>query len=435
MKRRTFLRTTVAAVGIGTASQTVSAADTPLEPGTWYDATVTDVTDGDTVDVQLDSDGAEYEVRVLGVDTPETRRNGRYEEVREWEGIEDDKYLTNAGEAAKDFAQTEIPEGTAVQVAVDSEEAEEDTYGRLLAYIRYDRSGDGSLNTVYNHELIRQGQARVYGSSLTQHDTYWGSEQTARANGVGVWAQSDPASTSEVGDDPVSTVFYPYVSSVATDTGTLAASRAPTFAPAGSTQSLGSGGVSYSGDIPLAGVDTANNLAMLGGLSINEAYDGQSGQHMVFLTNLLDALSAKTGDVFIDGGHHQFNQEFALSNEDAVEYQRYLEGQGIGFEQTNTYDGTVLPNARSLIVTNPEDAFTSGEVSEVSSFISNGGSVVLMGSANATSAGRSNLNRLAADLGSDLRLNDDQVFDADGNAELETDNLNTGDFSLWGAYS
>lgn len=435
MQRRTFLRTAVATVGLSSLAESVAAADTQLEPGTWYDATVVDVTDGDTVDVQLDSDGTEYEVRVLGVDTPETKRNSRYEEVREWEGIEDDKYLSDRGGLAKDFANAEIPDGTSVQVAVDSEEDEQDPYGRLLAYIKYDKSGDGTKDTVYNHELIRQGHARVYGSSLTQHDAYWDSEQTARANGTGLWAQSDPANTSEVGDDPVSTVFYPNVSSVVTDTGTLPASRAPTWAPSGSSQTLGNDGVAYSGDIPLAGVDAANNLAMLGGLSINEEYDGQSGQHMVFLTNLLDSLATKTGDVFIDGGHHQFNATYALSNEDAVEYQRYLEGQGIGFEQTNTYDGTDLPNARSLIVTNPEEAFTSGEVSELSNFIANGGSVVLMGSAEATSAGRTNLNQLAADLGSDLRLNDDQVFDGSGNSNFETGNRNTSDFALWGAYS
>lgn len=435
MQRRRFLKTAVATLSIGATAETVAAADTQLEPGTWYGATVTDVTDGDTVDVELDSDGTEYEVRLLGVDSPETRRNGRYEEVREWEGIEDDRYLAQRGEAATDFANAEIPEGTAVDVAVDSEEPEEDAYGRLLAYVRYDRSGDGAKDTVYNHELIRQGHARVYGSSLTQHDAYWDAEQTARANGTGLWAESDPANTSEVGDDPVETVFYPDVSSVVTDSGTLAASRTPTWAPSGSTQSLGSDGVEYAGDIPLAGVDAATNLAMVGGLSINEAYDGHAGEHMVFLTNLLDSLSEKTGDVFIDGGHHQFNQEYALSNEDAVEYQRYLEGQGVGFEQTNTYDGTDLPNARSLIVTNPEDAFTDAEVTEVSSFVADGGSVVLMGSAAATSAGRANLNQLAADLGSDLRLNDDQVYDPDGNAEFETGNLNTTDFSLWGAYS
>ena len=98
MRRRQFLRTTVTALGgIALGSEAAAAADTQLEPGTWYDATVLDVTDGNTIDVELDSDGTEYEIRVLGLDTPETKRNNRYEEVREWEGIEDDNYLADWG--------------------------------------------------------------------------------------------------------------------------------------------------------------------------------------------------------------------------------------------------------------------------------------------------------------------------------------------------
>src|SRR6056297_1830041 len=121
MNRRKFLGMMTAAAGGLATTQTAIAADTQLEPGTWYDATVTDVTDGDTIDVTLDSDGTEYEIRVLGIDTPETRRNGRYESVPEWEGIEDDKYLSTWGENAKDYASNQLPDGTSVKIAVDSE--------------------------------------------------------------------------------------------------------------------------------------------------------------------------------------------------------------------------------------------------------------------------------------------------------------------------
>jgi len=257
---------TTAAAGGLSATQTAVAADSQLEPGTWYDATVTDVTDGDTVDVTLDSAGTEYEIRVLGLDTPETRRNGRYENVDEWEGIEDDKHLATWGENASDYAKDELPDGTSVQIAVDEEEDEMDPYGRLLAYIRYDKNGDGSMDTLYNLDIIEQGYARVYGSSLTKHDEFWNAEDDARANGVGVWGPSDPQNTSEAGDDPVDEVFFPNVSSVRTDTGGLADSRAPVYAPTDGSQSL-DGGYDYSGDIPLVGVDEAVNTAMVGGCS------------------------------------------------------------------------------------------------------------------------------------------------------------------------
>jgi hypothetical protein len=39
----------------------------------------------------------------------------------------------------------------------------------------------------------------------------------------------------------------------------------------------------------------------------------------------------------------------------------------------------------------------------------------------------------AADLRSDLRLNDDRVVDGSGNAKFQTGNLNADDLSLFGA--
>lgn len=447
MDRRSFLgrlASVSAAIGVGTVG-TATAADSQLEPGTWYDATVTDVTDGDTIDVVLDSDGTEYEVRVLGVDTPETKRNGRYEDIEEWEGIEDDKYLSRWGENAKDFAQDLFPDGTAVQVAVDEAEDEIDPFGRLLAYVRYDADGDGSFDRLYNRELLEKGYARVYGSSLTKHDDFWTAEDTAQAEQRRLWRESDPTNTSEVDDDPVSEVFFPKTSSVRTDAGAIGDARVPVYAESTATQDLGSGGVSYD-RIPLVGVDEAANLALAGGLSIDESYeDTQEGQHEAFLTNLLDYLGSASGQVLIDGGHGQFNAEYALSNEDAVYYQQYLEGQDLAFEQVNTLDGTggnALSTARGIVITPPQSAFSTGETDALSTFVSNGGSVLLLGSALASDGARANLDQLAADLGSDLRLNHDQVFDdvnalgnGQGDSSLFTTSAFDTAFPLFSAYT
>jgi endonuclease YncB( thermonuclease family) len=442
MRRRHFLQSAVAAVGsIVLGSDAASAADTQLEPGTWYDATVLDVTDGDTIDVKLDSDGTEYEIRTLGLDTPETKRNSRYEEVREWEGIEDDNYLADWGENAKDHAQAEFPDGKSVQIAVDENEDEEDTYGRLLAYIRYDKSGDGSMDTLYNRDVVEQGYARVYGSSLTKHDDIWQAERNARDAGRRVWQQSDPANTSEVDNDPVSEVWAPDASSVRTDSGAIDPSRVPVFAESTAYQSLGSNGIDYA-DIPLVGVDEANNAALVGGLPIDESLeDDAQGQHQVFLTNLVDYLSSKTGRVLISGGNREFNASNALSNEDTVVYQRFLEGVGIDFEQVNRLDssyGNSLDSARAIVMTNPPQAYSSGELDALSTFVSNGGAVVMMASADATDTMRSNLDDIAAGIGSDLRVNDDKVFDDDSNAGssnlVVTSNFDTS-YPLFDAYS
>jgi PKD repeat protein len=138
-------------------------------------------------------------------------------------------------------------------------------------------------------------------------------------------------------------------------------------------------------------------------------------ENFVFLTNLLDYLADANGDVLIDGGHGQFAVDYALSSEDAAYYQRYLEGQDIGFEQVNAITEDNLSRGRALLVTTPVDSFSDDEVSAISSFVDGGGAVVLLGSAAAPSDARSNLNDLAASLGTDLRLNDDQVVDSQQN--------------------
>lgn len=415
-----------------------------LDSGVRYQATVTDVTDGDTVDVQVDYNGKEYNVRTLGFDSPETKRNSSYEKVEEWEGIEDDKYLSNWGENAKDYAQNELS-GETVEIEVDPNEDVYDPFGRLLAYVHYDQDGDGTVDTLYNKDVLEKGYARVYGSSLTKHDEFWQAERNARDAGRRVWQDSDPQNTSEVRDRAVEEVFVPNASSVRTADGAIASSRVPVFAESTAYQEL-EGGVDY-GTVPLVGVDSANRTALVGGLPIDESYrdDVTDFEHEVFLTNLIDDLSDKTGQILVEGGHGQFNEQHSLSNDDAVAYQRYLEGQGIEFEQVNALDGTgdnALSTARAVIVTSPRSCFTTAEVDALTDYVANGGAVVLMGAGVGKIAPdtRSNLNDLAGAIGTDLRLNEDRVLDDSNNvnsdpALLYTTNTNTSDFSLFGPYS
>lgn len=415
-----------------------------LDSGVRYEATVDSVTDGDTVDITF-ADGSTAEVRLLGFDSPETKRNGQYEKIEEWEGIEDDKYLSDWGESAKDYAQQEL-NGETVGIELDPAEDVWDPFGRLLAYVYYDQDGDGSSDTLFNEEIVQKGYARVYGSNLIKHDAFWNAEDDAQANGRRVWQQSDPENTSEVRDRAVEEVFMPNASSVRTDSGAISSSRVPVFAESTATQDL-RGGVEYSSDIPLAGVDAGNRIAAIGGLPIDEEYrsDVTDFEHEVFLTNLIDSLSDKSGQILVEGGHGQFNERHSLSNEDAVGYQRYLEGQGIAFEQVNSLDGAgdnALSTARAVIITAPRTCYTSTEVDTLTTFISNGGAVVLMGSGygKIMPDTRANLNDLATELGTDLRLNMDHLFDDTHSvnsdpALLYTTNVNTSDFSLWTPYS
>lgn len=450
MKRRGFLKTVAASVGglAATAAETVVAADSELACGVWYDAEITDTVDGDTFDVYVSNNDREYTVRTLGHDTPEKSGNTHYEKTEEWEFIEDEIHLENWGNEASDFAVDELPVGTECQIKLDCETEEIDKYGRLLAFIRYDRNSDGSMDTVYNELTIEEGYARVYAASTSNTDTLLDLQRTARANDVGLWS-ADDGLASEWRNSDIAETFHPHTSSIRTTDGTLADARAPMWAEVEAEQeNTTSNTVDYdSGNIPLVGLDEANNLAYFGGCTINERWDKESAEldHFVFVTNVIDYLhgdSNPSGPVLVDGGHHTFEQDNAVSAEDVVFYQRYLEGVDIELHSINTYgngNGYSLSDARALIVSCNPDGFTASEVTEISNFIEHGGVVLLLGSGSETAEERDNLDALAADLGSDLRLNIDDIRDdtnnvGDSRKLLTTANLNTADFDLWSAY-
>jgi micrococcal nuclease len=109
----------------------VSGSDPP--PGTRTTATVTHVTDGDTLTVALN--GREEDVRLIGVDTPET--------------VDPDEPVQCFGPEASAF--THRLEGATVELVPGAERR--DAYGRLLAYIYLD-------GAMFNSALARRGLAR-----------------------------------------------------------------------------------------------------------------------------------------------------------------------------------------------------------------------------------------------------------------------------------
>jgi len=98
-----------------------------------------------------------------------------------------------------------------------------------------------------------------------------------------------------------------------------------------------------------------------------------------------------------------------------VYYQRHLEGRGVTFEQINDITLDRISGARALIVTTLASQFTPEEAAAVRSFHDGGGAVVLLGSGVAPSEATANLNALADELDTRLRVGEDRVTDATNN--------------------
>jgi micrococcal nuclease len=171
-----------------TPSQTATqsaALPSPIDGGTARQATVIEVTDGDTVDVRF-ATGETATVRLLGVDTPEPIMSNM--DPNEY-GIPDTPHgrgwLLNWSNKASSFATTELA-GEQVLVVTDPASDNRGYYGRLLVYIYYDDS------TNFGKQLLQRGYARVYtGGEFVLEDEYLDLEASAQTADEGLWAFED----------------------------------------------------------------------------------------------------------------------------------------------------------------------------------------------------------------------------------------------------
>ena len=129
-------------------------------------ATVVHIDDGDTIDV--DVDGVRTRVRLVGIDTPETKKPNTP--------------IQCFGPEASAFTAAFLPIGTAVRLERDVEPR--DPYHRLLAYVY--RATDGAF---VNMELARGGYARQLSiAPNTAHAAdFAAAVDAAQTAGRGLW--------------------------------------------------------------------------------------------------------------------------------------------------------------------------------------------------------------------------------------------------------
>ncbi|MDP9479211.1 MAG: thermonuclease family protein [Actinomycetota bacterium] len=155
---------------------TVAASDPDDGEGVQYEsgtsaahdatATVRRVVDGDTVEISPAIDGITG-VRLIGVDTPETKEPGCAPQPY--------------GPEASSYAES-VLSGQQVELEFDAEKT--DRYGRLLAYV-YPEGGE-----MFNEDLLEGGyaQAYPYPPNTRYAERFAAAQEGARAAGLGIWS-------------------------------------------------------------------------------------------------------------------------------------------------------------------------------------------------------------------------------------------------------
>jgi micrococcal nuclease len=148
-------------------------------PETADEVRVTNVVDGDTIDVRF-PDGTSDRVRLVGVDTPEVHvatEPGDYPGIPDTESGQ--SCLRAAGHDASNVTRERVG-GATVGLAYDPLTDRRGGYDRLLAYVMV---GNDSLN----YDLVESGHAIVYDTEFTQRDRYEAAMADARDEGRGLW--------------------------------------------------------------------------------------------------------------------------------------------------------------------------------------------------------------------------------------------------------
>lgn len=147
-----------------------SEAQKAIAPSYFLEAKVTGVTDGDTFTVKL-KDGSSEKVRLLLIDTPETKHPT--------------KPIQPFGPEASAYT-TKILTGQSIKLEFDI--SERDQYGRILAYAYL---GDKMVNEM----LLEKGYARVavYQPDVKYVDQFRAIQKVAQAGKLGIWSIEDYA--------------------------------------------------------------------------------------------------------------------------------------------------------------------------------------------------------------------------------------------------
>lgn len=170
-------------LGIAVSGCVSIGADSSTSPvSNNHSVTVTEVVDGDTVDVLYN--GREERIRLIGIDTPEVHVEN---DPAEFEGVpeneEGEQCLKKWGKNASNYVKKRIDGKNAnLQYNLENRNPERDSYGRILGEIFYN-------NSSINRQLVLQGYARSYSAE----GPFIAEEDQAQENQKGLWKCRNPS--------------------------------------------------------------------------------------------------------------------------------------------------------------------------------------------------------------------------------------------------
>jgi micrococcal nuclease len=140
--------------------------------------TVTRIVDGDTLKISYN--GQKESVRLIGIDTPESRVNKKTKKDAKRSG-QDIETIIALGKRATAYVESLIKAGDTIIIELDVQE--KDWYGRLLGYVYL------SNGKMLNEEIVKAGYANVMTvpPNIKYKDKFLKAYKDARERKVGLW--------------------------------------------------------------------------------------------------------------------------------------------------------------------------------------------------------------------------------------------------------
>ncbi len=140
--------------------------------------TVIRIVDGDTLKVRYW--GKEESIRLIGIDTPESRVNKKTKRDAKRSG-QDIKTIVAMGKRATEYVESLVKPGDLITIEFDVQQR--DRYGRLLGYVFL------SNGKMLNEEIVKAGYANVMTipPNVKYKDRFLRAYREARESKRGLW--------------------------------------------------------------------------------------------------------------------------------------------------------------------------------------------------------------------------------------------------------